>query len=432
MNSPTLEVTALDVQLDAHQILDQISLKVQTGQFIGIIGPNGSGKSTLIRCMSRALQPSAGSVSIDGRDITVFGQRELAAHLSVVPQESIRTFNFTVKEVVEMGRYIHQKGLLPRITDHDHEVCRSAMIMAGIEHLSERQIATLSGGEWQKVLIARTLAQETKIVLLDEPTSHLDVNHQIEILTAIKTLSDHGSTIIAVIHDLDLASHFCDQILLINSGKVVTLGSPDHVITPPLLKQVFDLDALVRMHPTTGKPMVVPLYPAPEVLSSGRRVHVICGGGSGSALLHALTIGGCTLTTGVLATNDSDYSTASQLHIPCITEPPFAPISDASRTELLGQIEKADVVVVTPMPIGDGNLDNLSVLEQGGKRPILFMTEDQGIHLPDFTHGAATALLDHLVDLERITVLSKEDVIRYCTGRQSRDRPQEDPRFMEH
>jgi len=427
MNSPPLEVTGLDVRLDAHQILDQISLTVETGRFFGIIGPNGSGKSTLIRCMCRALPQSAGSILVDGRDIAVFRQHELATRMSVVPQESQRTFNFTVEEVVEMGRYVHHRGILARITDQDRDVCRSAMVMTGIEHLSGRMIATLSGGECQKVLIARTLAQGAAIILLDEPTSHLDVNHQIEILAAIKTLTDDGTTIVAVIHDLNLASHFCDHLLLISNGKVIARGTPDQVITGPLLKQVFDLDATVRVHPTTGKPLVVPLYPTHEVHPCGRRVHVICGGGSGSALLHALSIGGCTLTTGVLATNDSDYITARHLQIPCITEPPFAPISPASQAELGNLIQKADIIVVTGMPVGDGNLGNLSVLEPNKNRPILFMTEDgdDGVLLHDFTHGAATTLLDNLIELGGLSILPRADVIRFCTSSLASDIPQE-------
>ncbi len=418
MTTPPLTIQGLDVVIDTNRILDGVTLNAGTGRFVGIIGPNGSGKSTLIRCMSRSLKAQAGTIRLKDQDITLYSRRDLARALSVVPQEAYRTFDFGVEDVVTMGRYAHQT-LLSAVSKNDLEVCRNAMATVGITHLADRRITTLSGGEWQRVLIARTLAQETGIILLDEPTSHLDASHQILILTAFQALVQNRATVIGVFHDLNLAAHFCDEILVLSDGRVAACGPPRDVITTELLRDVFNLEAIVSLHPYTGRPVILPLYAPPTTKGSGRRVHVVCGGGSGGWLLPALVYAGCTVTAGVLAGNDSDYHTARRLGIPCIVEPPFSPISEASSASLQEIVGQSDLAVLTAMPIGPGNLGNLSALaarEDGP--PILFMTGDEGRDpgIFDFTDGEATALFEHLRRSGRLTPVSPGDLLRRCSG----------------
>jgi len=415
MTDVPVDVQSLDVVIDAHRILVNVTIPAEKGQFTGIIGRNGSGKSTLIRCMSRTLTPSAGSVTVDGMDIGVYDRKALARALSVVPQESGRTFDYTVEDVVAMGRYARQ-GLLSGHSVQDIAACHAAMTTAGITHLAQRTIVTLSGGEWQRVLIARTLAQETGIILLDEPTRHLDVSHQIEVLSALHTLTRSGTTVIAVFHDLNLAAHYCDRIIALHEGRVAASGTSAEVITTDFLKKIYSLDAEVRIHPMTGKPLIFPRYLQKTNGRSDRRVHIICGGGTGSELLHALHDAGCRVTAGVLAMNDSDYATAVHLGIPCSAEPPFSPVSEVSRYSLSEQVREADFIIVTPMPVGVGNLANLHTLEECSTSPILFMGDGENAAIEDFSGGQADAILIRLSASGRLTVLPGPAIIETCTS----------------
>lgn len=418
MTDIPLAVRGLDVVLEANSILSGISLTAGRGRFIGIIGPNGSGKSTLIRCMSRGLSPESGTIEVDGRDITVYPSRDLARLLGVVPQESQRTFEYSVEDVVGMGRYARQ-GLLSGVSQEDRSACRAAMEIAGITHLSGRNIGTLSGGEWQRVLIARTLAQETAIILLDEPTSHLDISHQIAVLSAVLELSWNGRTVVAVFHDLNLAAHFCDEILVIRAGKVAAYGNPRDVLTAEILRDVFGLEAEIKTHTVSGKPVIVPLYPEREHCPAGKRVHIICGGGTGTPLFYALRNLGCPVTCGVLSMNDSDYATAMNLGIPCIAEPPFAEISRVSLEALEGMIRNADIVILVPMPVGPGNLANLQALSGCGPVPVIIAQPGNSSCWTDCTEGEATAILDRLRADGSIRELPFPEILTQCSGRET-------------
>lgn len=184
-----ISVTDVDVKIGTAEILHKVSVDANQGMFVGIIGPNGSGKSTLIHCMSRTSHSATGKILVVGKEIEKYSHKELATLLGIVPQESTRTFDFSVDDIVMMGRYPYQKLLRPP-EPHDKEACQKAMSLTGISHLTGRSISTLSGGEWQRVLIARALAQETPLLLLDEPISQLDINHQIEILSVLTSQFD--------------------------------------------------------------------------------------------------------------------------------------------------------------------------------------------------------------------------------------------------
>ncbi len=418
MTEVPLSVRGLDVVIDAHRILDGVALEAGAGRFVGIIGPNGSGKSTLIRCMSRALAPLAGSIRLGGTDIALYGRRDLALALSVVPQEAYRTYDFSVEDVVAMGRYAHQP-FLSSISKTDREACRRAMATAGVSNLADRRITTLSGGEWQRVLIARTLAQESGIVLLDEPTSHLDASQQILVLEAFQSLVRDGTTVVGVFHDLNLAAHYCDEILVLSEGRVAASGPPRDVITRNVLRDVFELETTVGLHPYTGRPVVLPLYAPSASAGAGTRVHVVCGGGSGGWLLPALVAAGCAVSVGVLSMNDSDHAAAQHLGVPCIAEPPFSPVSPASSAALREAVRGSDLVLLTPMPVGPGNVENLRVLDACDLPVPISLVRlpgsrgaDEGI--ADFTGGEATALVDQLLRSGRMKRVSPAVVLRDC------------------
>mgnify|MGYP001156628343 CR=1 FL=1 len=409
-----IELSGLDVNYGARKVLDAITLEAKTGAFVGIIGPNGSGKTTLLKAISRVIAPAAGIVKLDGRPLDALSSRELAQSVAVVPQETKAGFDFTVRDVVLMGRY-PRLGRFSKETEADLLACDRAMELTGITNLAARPINAISGGELQRAIIARALAQEPRHLLLDEATSHLDISHQVEILSTIKKLSVEIA-VIGVFHDLNLAAYFCDEIIVLKGGKIVTAGTPAAVITPAILADVFGITASVSIHPETGKPLVVLIPQTSGTAPAGRRVHVISGGGTGASVIQALHRAGCRVTTGVLALNDSDYAAAARLAIPCITEPPFAPIAGPSHAALAQQIRGADIVVLTAAPVGPGNLDNLRVLAEETETPVFFVAENGKPAVPDFTGGVATAYLDRMAASGRLTVITGSDLISRCTA----------------
>ncbi|MFA5330781.1 MAG: ABC transporter ATP-binding protein [Methanoregula sp.] len=407
-----IELSGLDVNYGARKVLDAITFSVDKGRFVGIIGPNGSGKTTLLKAMSRVLEPSAGIIRLDNIPLDRIKSRDLARLLAVVPQETGTGFDFTVRDVVMMGRYPYT-GRFSKDTEEDVSICKNAMDLTGISHLANRPVSEISGGELQRTIIARALAQQPRHLLLDEATSHLDISHQIDILTTIRGLSDRIA-VVGVFHDLNLAANFCDEIIVIKNGKIDCAGTPERVITPETLSRVFDLDAAVSIHPVTGKPLVVPLLPAEEYPATKTRVHVICGGGTGADIMLCLHRAGCRVTTGVLAMNDSDYAAAARLGIECIAEPPFSPVTDVSREALKEKIRGADCVVLTATPFGSGNLNNLSVLAEPGMPPVLFVTGDGRAAVPDHTGGAATRILQDLEKERRLIIVAPDQVAARC------------------
>ena len=277
--------------------------------------------------------------------------------LGFVPQDEDRPFSFTVMQVVLMARYA-RTSRFAALTSDDYARCHRALMETGVAHLADRSIRTLSGGEWQRVLIARALAQDTKVLLLDEPTSHLDLTHQSDILSLMRNLAGSGSTIIGVFHDLNLAALFCDRLIMIQNGQVVADDTPAQVLTSEKIREVYGADVIASVHPATGRTFLIPL-----AITNGRvapdkapNVLVISGGGSGTDLLHFLSHNGYTLTAGILATTDTDYLTAKALEIPCIAVPPFSRIPAYSLEKLRSMLFRADRIILSMHPVGSGNL----------------------------------------------------------------------------
>ena len=221
------------------RILQEVSLCAGKGKFVGVIGPNGSGKSTLLKCIYRVLHQDAGCIFLDGKENTKMGYKETARFLGVVAQHNIYDFDFSVRDIVLMGRSPHKKTM-EQDNAEDRRIAREALARVGLSGFEERTFAELSGGEQQRVILARALAQQTRALILDEPTNHLDVKYQLQLLNTVKSLD---LTVVAAFHDLNLAGLYCDEIYVLKDGRVRAAGAPWEVLTAPLIEEVYGVHA---------------------------------------------------------------------------------------------------------------------------------------------------------------------------------------------
>ncbi len=394
MTEDLLNIRDITCHYGTTDILKGISLQLKPGDFIGILGPNASGKTSLIRSSSGLLKPSSGSIDLDGQDLYTFNRKEIAKRIASVPQTSHFDPNFSVFDAVLMGRTPHL-GWLENEGEKDLEITVEAMRLLGIEELAARRLSELSGGEIQKVLIARALTQQPSILLLDEPTTHLDISSKIGAMNLIKGLCLKDKlAVMAVFHDLNLATRYCDSAILLKDGRPVASGSMDQVMKSETIRNAFGIDVDVRKHARTGRIFVVPLLDLPrERNNQGKRIHVVCGGGTGSALMTELTHRGYSISTGVLNVLDTDNETAHELAIPLIDEAPFSPISDENHEEHLEAISKSQLVILSNVPFGRGNVRNLEAVLwafKKGKRILMIGGEWENV---DFTEGTASEYL---------------------------------------
>ncbi|GAB2629232.1 ABC transporter ATP-binding protein [Streptomyces capparidis] len=249
----TLSLRELTVEAAGRALVDRLSLDVGTGRIVGLVGPNGSGKSTALRCVYRALRPTSGAVLLDGTDLASLPLRDSARSVAALTQEHHTELDFTVAEVVALGRAPHSRGNAP-LTARERELCERAMARLDVAHLARRSVLTLSGGERQRVLVARALVQEPRVLVLDEPTNHLDVRHQVGLLSFLR-----GSelTVLTALHDLNLAAAVCHRVAVLAHGRLVAVGTPAEILTPGLVREVFGVAATVVRHPRTGVPQLL-------------------------------------------------------------------------------------------------------------------------------------------------------------------------------
>jgi iron complex transport system ATP-binding protein len=258
---PRLELAGVAVRLGPRAVLAGVDLEVAPGEVVGLLGRNGAGKTTLLRVASGALAPDAGRVLLEGRAQESIERRERARIVALVPQDTQLAFPFSVAELVLMGRTPHL-GWLGFESAHDLDVARDAMARMGIAALADRSVLTLSGGERQLAMVARALAQEPRLLLLDEPTAFLDLRHRLEVLTVVRALAAAGTSALVVSHDLGVAARFCDRLVLLGDGRVLASGPPRAVLTPDLLRAAFGIEVELAVA-TDGAPVVVPRALAP-------------------------------------------------------------------------------------------------------------------------------------------------------------------------
>jgi iron complex transport system ATP-binding protein len=418
----TLSIDDVDCSYGSIDVVKDVSFNVKKGEFLGILGPNGSGKTTLLKSISRVLKPKKGMILISDKDIYEMKSVDVAKQLAVVPQETPVSFDFSALEVVLMGRNPH----MPRFkmeSKEDFEIAKASMELTRTWEFADRPVTELSGGERQRVIIARALTQEPQILLLDEPTTHLDISNQLEIMDLIKHLCvTRNLLIVAVFHDFNLAARYCDSIILLKDGKIVAVGNAEETLTSENVKKVFSVNTIVKKHPITGQLHVIPISRPIILVQKSLLIHLICGGGTGSQVMKTLLDEGYRITAGVLNLLDTDHETAQLLSIPTTNEAPFSPITDETHKANLQVISKANVVVVTPTQFGEGNLRNLDAAKTALENGIpTILLEDGPIEERDFTNGKATDYLKNLKTKGAITVKNIRALVDFLNNLETKN-----------
>ena len=397
--NPAIQIEQLSAGYRETPILHDLCLTIPQGGMTGVIGPNGAGKTTLLRVVTGLIKPKNGTIRLFDADLRHLNARQRSRLVGVVPQNLEPPMAFTVEEIVMMGR----TAMLSRWrqpSDDDDRIVERAMVYTDVIDMRNRPVSELSGGEKQRAVIAMVLAQQPRLILMDEATSHLDINHRLEIMQIVERLNrEEQVTVLMVSHDLNLAAEFCRQLVLLDHGRLHAQGTPADVLTDANLRHVYHCDVHVQQSPATGRLTVTPArrLAAPQTPQSPR-VHVVAGGGCGGEILRRLSLCGYVVTCGVLNQGDSDADTAAALDIETALERPFSHVGPAALAKARALIKQARVVIVSGVPFGPGNLANLDLardaLAEG--TPVLIMDD---IATRDYTsdrraHAAADALLE--------------------------------------
>lgn len=260
-----LGISGLSFAIDGQRLLDNIHMHADTGETIGLVGPNGSGKSTLLKNICCIHHADSGQITLDDADVFELSNKALARMLGVVGQETPARFEFTVHQIIRMGRAPH-KGLFSTDNRADEAMVDNALATVGMTGYEQRSITSLSGGETQRVMLARALAQDASLLLLDEPTNHLDIRHQLQLLDLVRSLE---TTVVAALHDLNLAANYCDRIQVIDHGRIIASGRPEDVFTYDLLRDVFGVHTHIARHPATDKIHITYLASTEPASSAG-------------------------------------------------------------------------------------------------------------------------------------------------------------------
>ena len=372
------------------------SLTVRSGEVVGLIGPNGAGKTTLLRAISGGARLLSGSISIGGNEISAYSHRDLARLVAVLPQSTPSTFAFTARQFVEMGRHAH----VSRFGDlgpADHAAVERAMTLTDTGSLADRRTDELSGGDLQRLTLAQALAQEPRVLLLDEPTSHLDLNHRLQVLDVVRSLADEGLAVLAVFHDLDMAARYSDRLAVVADGALAPAAPPVEVLTRESLRRVFGVAAVIGTDPVTGSVQVLPVVRAQDVGAEprGARVLVISGSGAGASLMRLLALGGFEVAAGALSPEDTDGAVALALGAEFRQVERFTHMTAQDEAAVTAFARLSDAVVVVAAPFGPDNLGNLRAIATAGAADRTVLVGDLTADL-DFSRGEARQLWDSL------------------------------------
>ncbi|NLE23690.1 MAG: ABC transporter ATP-binding protein [Actinobacteria bacterium] len=379
---PLVALRGVDFAYDERPVLRRIGFELRPGDFTGIVGPNGSGKSTLVDLVDGILQPTSGEVLVRGRRTDRYRRRDMAREVALVPQHFDLDFDLAVREVVEMGSYCRGKDAAS-CGDPEQMLAR-----LGIADLAGRRFSELSGGEKQLVVLAQALMQQAPLLLLDEPASALDVSHQLRLFDLLKELNADGLTVLCILHDLNLALHYFDKLLVLSDGEVAAFGPPDDVLRPEVVEAVYGVRAYLHRH--AGRTY---LTFSPRLRGERRgRVHLVCGGGTGAGMMRELVDAGYEVTAGVLNALDTDEETGDELGLRMAVEAPFTPIGDAAHAENLELMHAADLVVVSAVPVSHGNARNIDAARDALRSGIPVWA-DEGVCVNDFA-GVTGALAE--------------------------------------
>ena len=348
----------LEVGYGRKAVVGNVNLKLSKGQFIGLLGPNGCGKSTILKTLIRVLAPLGGAIFLNGKELQQIGQKELARRVSVVLTERPSPGLLTAFDIAAMGRYPYT-GRLGRIEGEHARKTWEALEMVGAADLAGRYFHELSDGEKQKVLLARALAQEPELLVLDEPTSHLDPRYQLEVMLILRRLvREKGLTIIASLHEIDLAMKICDTVILIKEGRILAWGPPEEILEGERVAKLYDLkkacfDSLLGGIELGGE--------------SRRSVYLVAGSGSGARLYRTLAKHGFGISTGILPENDIDFHVAQALGAVVVAEKPYNGISQETYLKALEEVKRACQVVDAGFPVGKANYRNVELVGEALK-----------------------------------------------------------------
>jgi len=411
-----LKVSNISCSLNGRKILQNISFDLFPGSFLGVVGPNGAGKTTLLRLISGLVLPDEGRILIEGEDVRLLNRHKLSQKLAMVPQNTYISFPFTAFEVVLMGRHPYI-GRFDRERKEDLEKVEECMHLTKTWHLKDKKVTEISGGELQRVIIAQVLTQDTPLLLLDEPTSHLDINNELEILEIISRLNKNkGKGVILVSHDLNLAARYCERLILLKEGRIFAEGEVEKVLTPENIRSVYHLNALVKKHPLTGFVYTLPisLLKNEEKKRKKGRVHLIGGGGSASRIIRELLDRGYDVSLGVVNVFDADFETARTFGIPCVAEAPFSPITEESHRKNMQLICDCELVILCNTPFGRGNLLNLKAALRALDEEIKVLVHNgTPIEKRDYTQGEAEKIFHALIRKGAYVIKREDEIISF-------------------
>lgn len=364
-----IRVDGVSVELDGDLALEDVDLELDHAELVALIGPNGAGKTTLLRCLTGAVEPDSGAVALDGRDVSEMSREAVARRVATLPQDTSVSFDFTVEQVVEMGRH----PWTPRFgSDPDPGAVDTAMETADVERFAERSVADVSGGERQRVLLARCLAQQTDTLLLDEPTASLDLHREIEIMEMVRDLVDDGRAVVAALHDLDLAARYADRIALIDDGTLRRTGPPSEVLDSEVVEDAYGGRVSVD---SMGLPRVDAFEERKAEATT--HVHVVGNGARQIQVVEPLWRAGFRVTAGPVSRDDPYASALEALTDEVVFERPYRAVSDESRGRVRTLASPADAVVVAPSSVPKGFVPALdAVSDAGGLR--LALPDDIG------------------------------------------------------
>jgi iron complex transport system ATP-binding protein len=381
-----IEARDLSFEINGKQILDSIYMFIKKGEFISIIGPNGAGKTTLVKCLNKNLDYK-GKVFVKGKDLHSYSFKEKAQIVAAVPQEYNLPFNFKVVDIVGMGRNPYRKRFAGS-DKSESTIVNMALRQTNTFEFKDRYYNSLSGGEKQRVVTARALAQEPEVLFLDEITSNLDIHNQLEVLELIRKVNrEEGMTVVSIIHDLNLASRFSDRILLLIDGKIEIFDKPSAVINESVLSKAYKMEMIIRENRILDFSEVVPLRVKTENEKKNINIHVVSGGGTGEYILEKLYSMKYDLTCGVLSMGDSDVDICNSLKIDYVCEKPFSQFSEESIKRNKDFIENADMVLLTDVPFGRINISNLEMLSEIENKPVIILANKYRDHIDGYAQN---------------------------------------------
>ena len=368
------DIQNLSVGYKKIPVLNSVNLSFQKGNFVSLLGPNGAGKTTLLKTMAGLLAPVSGTVMVNGKNIADYKRTELARIIAVVLTEKVSPGIFSVFEFVAQGRYPHT-DFFGRLQKKDLNVVNSALKMVNATDLAGRQLSSLSDGERQKTYLARALAQEPEVIILDEPTMHLDLKHRMDVMSILRKMCQKkGITIIASLHDVDIASKISDCVALVKNGAVTGWGPPEKMLSGNSVADLYDFDD-ADFNPALG---------SIEIRGNGQRgkVFVAAGMGTGAVLYRLLAKRGFRIATGVLHTNDLDYYVAGSLGAECVAQAPMEPVSEDLFNMAAALVKQADFIIDTGFLAGDLNQRNIELVKYAlaqNKKVITMRRQSNGL-----------------------------------------------------